>query len=162
MLDFSVTFIITIVNIAILVFVLKKLLFKPVQKFMAARTKKVKDELDAAAVARGSAEELKAQYEALLADSEKEAESIVKEAEERGKQEAKAIIAAAEAEASEIRHRAEERAAYELSRAKDELAGEVALIAMAAAARVAGRSLGGSDDLAEAESFVRGFEARRG
>jgi F-type H+-transporting ATPase subunit b len=161
-LNFTVTFFITIANIAILVLILKKLLFKPVQKFMAERTRKVKEEIDGAAVTRHSAEELKARYEKLLAEAEKESEAIVKEAEERGKEEAKAILAAAEAEAAEIRRRAEERAEYELARARDELAGEVALIALAAASKVAGRSIGGADDLAEAEAFVRGFGVSRG
>jgi F-type H+-transporting ATPase subunit b len=161
-LNFSVTFLITIVNIAILVLVLKKLLFKPVQKFMAERTRKVREELDGAATAKSVAEDLKTRYEGLLADAEREAESVIKEAEARGKEEAKAIIAKAEAEAVEIRHRAEDRAAFELRRARDELAGEVAKLAVAAASHVTGRSMSSSDDLAEAEAFVRGVGADRG
>jgi F-type H+-transporting ATPase subunit b len=161
-LDFSVTFFITIANIALFVFVMKRLLWKPMKKFMDARTRKVKEELDAAATARSVAEELKARYEGLLAEAEKEAEAMVKEGVERGKEEGKAILAKAEADAVEIRHRAEERAAFELRRAHDELAGEVAALALAAASRIAGRNLGGADDLAEAESFVRGIGAGRG
>lgn len=162
MLDFSVTFIITIVNIAILVLVLRRLLFKPVQKFMAERTRKVKESLDGAATARSVAEELRTRYEALLADAEKEAEALLKEAEERGRLEYKRIVGIAEADAVEIRHRAEERAEFELRRARDELAGEVAGLAVAAAARVTGRSMGSAEDLSEAEAFIRGLEVNRG
>ena len=162
MLDFSVTFLITIVNIAIFVFVMKKLLWKPMRKFMDARTKKVKDELDGAATARSVAEELKSRYEGLIAEAEREAEGIVKEAVERGKEEYKAIVARAEADATDIRRRAEERADYEIGRAHDELAAEVAMLAVAAASRIAGRQIGGADDLAEAESFARGIGAGRG
>jgi F-type H+-transporting ATPase subunit b len=158
-LNFSVTFLITIVNIAILVLLLRRLFFKPVQKFMAERTKKIRQELDGAATARSVAEELKTQYEGLIANAEKEAEGLFKEAEAQGKEEYKAIIARAEAHALEIRQRAEERAAFELRRAHDELAAEVASLALAAASRVAGRSLGGGDDLSEAEAFVRSLGA---
>jgi F-type H+-transporting ATPase subunit b len=161
-LNFTVTFFITIVNIAILVLLLRRLLFKPMQKFMAARAQKIKTELDGAATARSVAEDLKSRYEVLLAEAEHEAEGIVKEAEERGKEEYKTIVARAEAEAAEIRHRAQEQAAFEIRRARDELAAEVASLAIAAASRIAGRSMGGADDLAEAERFVRGVEASRG
>jgi len=159
-LDFSVTFFITLVNIAILVLVLRKLLFKPVRKFMDERTRKVKEELDGAATARSVAEELRTRYEGLLAEAEKEAEGLLQEAEGRGREEYKRIVGIAEADAIEIRHRAEEMAQFELRRARDELAGEVAGLAVAAAARITGHSMGGSDDLSEAEAFIRGLGAR--
>ncbi len=162
MLSFGVTFFITIINISILYFVLKRLLWKPMKKFMETRAAKVREELDGAATARGVAEELKRRYETLLAEAEREAEALVKEAEDRGKAEYKAIVARAEADSVEIRHRAEERAEFEVRRAHDELSSEVAGLAMAAASRVAGRSLGSADDLSEAEAFIRGLQVNRG
>jgi len=159
-LDFGVTFLITLVNITILYLVLKRLLWKPMQKFMDNRTRKVKEELDGAATARSVAEELKKRYEDLLADAEKEAEALLKEAEGRGHDEYKRIVGLAEADAAQIRRRAEERADFELRRAQDELAGEVARLAIAAASKVSGRSMGAQEDLSEAEAFIRGLGAR--
>lgn len=161
MLNFSVTFFITIFNITILFLVLKKLLWKPMQKFLDARTRKVKEELDGAATARSVAEDLQKRYETLLAEAEKEAEGLLKEAEERGRVEYKRIVALAEADAAQVRHRAAERAEFELRRARDELAGEIASLALAAASRVAARQVGSADDLSEAEAFIRGLGAKR-
>ncbi len=161
MLNFSVTFFITILNITILYLVLKRLLWKPMQKFMDSRTRKVKEELDGAATARSVAEELKKRYEGLLADAEKEAEALLKEAEGQGREEYKRIVGQAEADAAQIRRRAEERADFELRRAQDELAGEVARLAIAAAAKVSGRAMGSQEDLSEAEAFIRDLGAHR-
>jgi F-type H+-transporting ATPase subunit b len=161
-LNFSVTFFITIVNLGVLYFALKKLLFGKVTKVMEDRAEKVRRDIDEAAANRQGAEELKTRYEALLANAENEAEWVVREAEERGRAEYQRIVAEAEAEASAIKRRAEERAAFELRRAQDELAGEVARLACVVAAKIAGKRIGGSEDEAEAEAFVRGIGASGG
>jgi F-type H+-transporting ATPase subunit b len=161
-LNFSVTFLITIVNLGILYFALKKLLFGKVTKVMEDRAEKVRRELDEAAANRLGAEELKTRYEALLANAENEAEWVVREAEDRGRAEYQRLIAEAQEEASAIKRRAEERAAFEVNRARDELAGEVARVACLVAAKITGRRLGGSEDEAEAEAFVRGIGASGG
>lgn len=162
MLNFSVTFLITIVNLGVLYFALKKLLFGKVTKVMEDRAEKVRRELDEAAANKQGAAELKTRYETLLASAEKEAESILREAEERGRGEYSRIVAEAETEASAIKRRAEERAAFELRRAQDELAGEVARLACVVAAKIAGKRIGGGEDEAEAEAFVRGIGASGG
>lgn len=162
MLNFTVTFFITILNLGVLYFVLRKVLFGKVTKFMEARAEKVSRELDEAATSKQSADESRAHYEALLAGAEKEAEGLLHDAEERGRAEYQRIVAEAQAEAAEIEKRAEARAAYEVARARDELATEVARLACLAAARIAAKRLGGSDDQAEAEAFIRSVGASGG
>jgi len=103
LLDFSVTFLITIANLAILVLVLRKLLWKPVTDFMDARSRKVREELEGAAASRARAEELEARYESLLANAEAEGEWVVKDAEDRAREEYRRIVASAEADAAAIR-----------------------------------------------------------
>jgi len=93
MLDFSVTFIITIINIAVLFFILRAILFKPVTKFMADRAKRVQDSIDQAEKDKTQAKALLAQYEAHLKTAESEADTIIKIAIENAKQEAEKIIA---------------------------------------------------------------------
>ncbi len=162
MLRFTVTFFITIANLFILYWILRKVLWDRVASFLDERSRKVRGELEEAASAKTRADELKDRYEALLANAENEAEWVVRDAEDRGRAEYKRIVAEADAQADGIRRRAEERAAFELRRAREELAGEVAMLAVAAAARIAGRSLGGADDAAEAEAFIRAAESGRG
>ncbi len=162
MLRFSVTFVITLLNLFVLYVLLKRILWDRLAAFMDERSSKVRRELEEAGAAKRRAEELKDRYEALLANAENEAEWVVRDAEDRGREEYRRIIAEAEAEAAAIRRRAEEQAIRERDRARDELVAEIAALAIAAASEVTRRRLGGADDVAEAEAFLRSAETGRG
>jgi F-type H+-transporting ATPase subunit b len=159
-LNFTVTFFITIVNFLVLYLVLRKLLFKPVTNFMDARTKKIKDALSDAAIMKGQAEELAARYEALMANADAEAERLVKEGEDRARAEAKALLDKALAEAAETRRRGEEAAEREREKARQELLGDIAAIAAEVAGKLVGREATAEDERA-ADHLVRELEAGR-
>ena len=93
MLDFSVTFVITIINIVILAFILRALLFKPVTKFMEARAKRVRDSIEQSENDKEQAKELLAKYQAQLKTAEAEADAIIRNAKENARTEAEKIIA---------------------------------------------------------------------
>ena len=160
MLNFTVTFFITIANLLVLYFVLRRLLFKPVTSFMDARAKKIKDSLNEAALMRGKAEELQSRYEKLLSGAEAEAERLVREGEERARAEAKALVEKALAEAAEARLRGEEAAGRERDKARQELAADIAALAAEVAAKLVGKAAA-DEDRRSAESLVRELEAAR-
>ena len=160
MLNFTVTFFITIFNLLVLFLVLRKLLFKPVTKFMDARAKKIKDALSDAAIMKGQAEELQSRYDALMSGADAEAERLVKEGEERAKDEAKVLLEKAQAEAAETRRRGEEAAEREREKARQELLGDIAALATEVAGRLVGREAK-AEDARAAESLVRELEAAR-
>jgi F-type H+-transporting ATPase subunit b len=160
-LNFTVTFFITIVNFLVLFLVLRKLLFKPVTNFMEARAKKIKDSLAEASILSKEAEEKAARYEALMANADAEAERIVKEGEDRSREEAKAILEKAQAEAVEARRRGEEAAEREREKARQELVGDIAALAAEVAGRLVGREAK-DEDARSAERLVRELEAARG
>lgn len=160
MLNFTVTFFITIVNLLVLFLVLRKILFKPVTNFMAARTKKIQDSLNDAAIMKGKAEELQARYDQLMAGADAEAERLVKEGEERAKSEAKALLEKANAEAAEARRRGEEAAEREREKARQELASDIAALAAEVAGKLVGRAAQ-AEDKRSAELLVRELEAGR-
>lgn len=160
MLNFTVTFFITIFNLLVLFLVLRKLLFKPVTKFMDARAKKIKDALSDAAIMKGQAEELQSRYDSLMSGADAEAERLVKEGEERAKDEAKALLEKAQAEASETRRRGEEAAEREREKARQELLGDIAALAAEVAGKLVGREAK-AEDARAAESLVRELEAAR-
>lgn len=162
MLEFGVTFLITGFNFLVLYLFLRKFLFGRVKSFMDARTLKVKRELDEAAGSRQHAEELKTRYEELLSTADREGEALLKESEARAREEYERRISEAEEDAAAVRRRADEAAERERARARDQLAGEVATLALAAARRLAEREIGTADDLREAESFIREMGAARG
>ena len=99
MLDFSVTLIITIINIIILTFILRAILFKPVTKFMADRAKRLQDSIEQSERDRSQAKKLLDEYETKLKAAEAEAEEILKNAKEEAETEAAAIVAQGKAEA---------------------------------------------------------------
>lgn len=158
MLNFGVSFFITIVNLLVLYFILRRLLFKPVTDFMEKRANKVKSELAEAASTKGRAEEMAKRYDGLIAGADSEAERLIKEGEERARAEAKAILAAAQTEATELRKRGEESAAREREKARQELAGDIARLATEVAARLVGRAAE-AEDARSAEALVRELES---
>jgi F-type H+-transporting ATPase subunit b len=159
-LNFSVTFLITIANFFVLFLVLKKLLFKPVTNFMEARAKKIKDSLGEAAILKAQAEEKAARYETLMATADAEVARIVKEGEDRAREESKALLDKANAEASEARRRGEAAAELEREKARQELAADIAALASEVAGKLVGRAATAEDKRA-AEVLVRELEASR-
>jgi F-type H+-transporting ATPase subunit b len=159
-LNFTVTFFITIVNLLVLYLVLRKLLFKPVTNFMEARAKKIRDSLAEASILRNDAEEKAARYEGLMAKADEEAERIVKEGEDRSREEAKALLEKAQAEAVEARRRGEEAAEREREKARQELVGDIAALAAEVAGKLVGRAAQ-AEDARSAEHLVRELEAAR-
>jgi F-type H+-transporting ATPase subunit b len=146
MLDFSVTFIITIVNIVILFFILRAILFRPVTKFMAARAKKIQDAINQAEKDKNQAKQLLEQYEGHLKNAEAEAEAIISAAKESAAHEAERIIAegkdAAEIMLANARKQleAEQRAALAKFRA------EAVMLTLAASSRLIGRDMRQDDN----------------
>jgi F-type H+-transporting ATPase subunit b len=159
-LNFTVTFFITIVNLLILFLILRKLLFKPVTNFMDARAKKIRDSLSEASILKAQAEEMATRYEALMADADTEAERLVKEGEDRAKAETKALLDKAGLEAAELRRRGEESAELEREKARQELAADIAALATEVAGRLVGREAAAEDQRA-ALHLVRELESSR-
>jgi F-type H+-transporting ATPase subunit b len=83
MLDFTVTFAITIVNLTILFFILRAILFKPVTKFMNNRTAKIRNDIDFAEKDRAAAKTLLEQYTSELKNADEKAEAIIRQAREQ-------------------------------------------------------------------------------
>lgn len=162
MLSFSVTFVITIANFAVLYFVLRAILWKPLRTFMADRTERIRRETSEAQVIRRSAEEMRQRYEDLLSNASDEAEWVVRDAEDEAAGRSREILAKAEVEAAELMRRSAVRTALDLARARDELAEEIASIATAAATAVSGKSFDGTAEQQAALEFVHSVAAMEG
>jgi len=92
MLDFSVTFIITIINITVLFFILRAVLFKPVTKFMADRAERIQCSIDQAEEAKEKAHKLLAEYKEKIKDAEAEAREILITARENASRQSRQIV----------------------------------------------------------------------
>jgi F-type H+-transporting ATPase subunit b len=162
MLDFSVTFIITILNITILFFVLRKLLFKPVTKFMADRAKRVQDSLDQAEKDRTQAKAMLREYEGKLKSAEAEAGEIIKTARDNADKEAKRIIESTKAESAEILSAARKQIEADRRAAVTKLRFETAALVMAASSKLAAREFSRDDNRRYVEMLLDELAAQKG
>jgi F-type H+-transporting ATPase subunit b len=158
MLDFSVTFFITVVNILVLFFLLRALLFKPLSKFIQARNKKIQDDINRAEKDSWDAKKLLEQYEQKLAGAEADAEAIIRAAREDAQAEADKIREAGKADAervvaaAKIQVDAERRAALAVFRA------EAAVLVVEAAGRLLKRELAGEEQIRLARKALEELE----
>ncbi|MDR0302024.1 MAG: ATP synthase F0 subunit B [Treponema sp.] len=162
MLDFSVTFVITIINITILFFILKAVLFKPVTKFMADRAQRVQNTIDQAEKDKADSHKLLEQYKDKLKNAEAEAEQIVKAARKDAQTEAGQIIAEGKAAALALTASAHRQIESERQAAFARFKVEAAALVMAASARLVQREISGDDNRRYAAMLLDELSAQKG
>ncbi len=140
MLSFSITFFITIVNVTVLYLVLRKVLFTPVSRFMADRTRRIKDEFDRAARDTEKAEALRQEWEHRLETAEAEGDRIRQAARRDAEIEAAAIVERAKDEAKGLVEAAKARIADEERTSSARFRSEAAELVVAASSRVLRRT----------------------
>ena len=154
MLNFSVTFIITIINIAVLFFIMRAVLFKPVTKFMADRAKKVQDSIEQSEKDKTQAKAMLAQYEAQLKTAETEAETILLTAREQAAQEAEKIIAKSHISADEVLANTRKQLEKEREAAMALFKKEAAALVVAASGRLVRREIKSEDSRRYAQQLL--------
>jgi len=162
MFDFSVTFVITIINIAILFFILKAVLFKPVTKFMAERTKRVQDSIDQAQKDKDDARKLLDEYEDKLKKAEAEAHEILKTARENAERQAQLIIAEGKSDAQDAIISAQKQIEAEHQAALSKFKLEAAALIIAVSAKLASRDFSGDDSRRYVNMLLDELSAQKG
>lgn len=147
--------VIHVINIVVLFLILRTLLYKPVAKFMASRTERVKGELDAVAKKQQQADEMKAEYEAKLSSAESDAGEKAKEIIKKANSDAGAIIDSANAKADEITGEAREKADAQMNSVLSEMQGEISDISIDIAKEILRREVNEADNRAIADSFFK-------
>ena len=127
--------VLTIIAVFVLFIALSYLLFNPARKFMQERSNKIAGELDQAKTAQEDAFALKAEYEAKLADVEKEADEILNQARKKALANEASIVEKARTEATQIIARARVEAELEKQKAADGIRREMVGLAMEAAGK---------------------------
>jgi F-type H+-transporting ATPase subunit b len=154
MLDFSVTLIITVINIVFLTFILRKILFKPVSKFVADRAKRVRDSIDAASADREQAKLLLSQYSGKMEAAESEAREIVASATTKARAQAERIVSDGKAEAIAIVEDARRQIELERQKAFARFTVEATALVMAASSRLVQREFSGDDSRRYADMLL--------
>jgi F-type H+-transporting ATPase subunit b len=157
MLDFSVTFFITIINVLVLFLALRAVLFKPVTKFMNDRKRKIQEDIDKAERDRREAKLLLEQYEKRIAEAEVHADEIIRGAREQAGEEADRIRAEARAEAERIAAAARVRLDVEQTAAMALFRAEAASLVVQAAGRFLKREFNEADSRRYAAEALNEF-----
>lgn len=143
-----------VVNILVLFLLLKIFLFKPVTKMMEERQKAIADSIQDAQAKQREAAELQRQYEARLTDAQREAARIVKDAKEQASREAEKILGQARADAGAMLEDARKQIGAEREKAMGDIKGQVAGLALLAAAKLAQKSMDEETGLAYVNTFL--------
>lgn len=144
-----------IVNFLILLFILKKLLYKPMLQMLDDRKKSIEDAINNAETAKVEAEALRKDYEARLAEAKQEAQEIIAKATKLGEEMKKDIVENAQNEAAKAIQKAQEEIVREKEQAIMALRDEVATLAVMAAGKVLGKAITVEDHEKLVKEFVQ-------
>ncbi|MCX7921026.1 MAG: F0F1 ATP synthase subunit B [Clostridia bacterium] len=154
LLKFGPTFIWTFVNLMLLYFLLKKLLFGRLTLYMDNRTKSIKESIDNAEKAKADAAELKKKYEDQLRSAKDEASKIIDEARSKANKEYDSIIADAKKDAEGVLVKAREEIERERDQMLSDIKGQVASLALAAASKVVEANMDTASNRALVDKFI--------
>ena len=132
---------VSLANLLIMFLILKRFLFKPVQKMMAARKQQVDQIYQDAKENRDSAINMKQEYEARLATAREEADGLVRNAVQTAQRKGDAIVAEANSQASHLKQKAEQEIAQEKKQMLQDVRGEISDIAVSIASKVVEREV---------------------
>ena len=135
----------TLVTFVVVLIVLKKYAFTPIQQMIDQRRVAITADLDAAEKARGEAQAALAEYREQLAEARKEAARIVEDARRIGEERRVADVAALEAETVRLKEQAKAEIAAETRQALADLKQHVAELTMVATEKVVRARLDASE-----------------
>ena len=144
----------TMANLLILTLILKRFLFKPVQKVLAERKSQVDDIYRTAEESAAEAEQSKKLYNEKLERACEEAESIVKSATKRADRLGDEIIENANRKAAETIKKAEDDIEQEKKKAMNDLKNEISSISVQIAENVVKREINEEDHRELIDSFI--------
>ena len=149
------TIIFQICNLLILLFLVRKFLWKRVMAVLEARQKEIDGIYEAAGEDRREAAEMKADYTARMGNAREEADRLVRNAVDTAHNRGDAIVKEAQAEAAHIKQKAERDIDQEKRKAYSELMGEISGMAADIAGRMVEREINAEDHRELVEEFIK-------
>lgn len=151
------TLLLQIVNFLILVAILYKFLFKPLQTFLAKRAEGIRSSLEEAKRAREEAERLQEEFQARIQTIQREAQERREAALREVEEERQRLMRASREEAERLLGEAKTQIEAEVKRAKAALREEVVSLSLEIAEQILQRSLTDEDHRRLSEQFVQGL-----
>lgn len=148
---------ISLINLLIVFLILKKFLYQPVKKMLAAREAQIDESYTAAKNAELSALESKKSWDERMTKAQSTADEIIKTATANADRRGEAIVAEAKEKADFILRQAEADAELERKKAKNEIKYEIVNISAALAEKMLSREINEKDHEDLIDSFIDGI-----
>ncbi len=145
---------VTMCNTLITFAIIKKFLFKPVRKMLAAREEEVQAMYGNAEKAQTEAEQMRSEYTERLAKAKEEAAEIVGSATRRATVRSEEILKESSQQAAAMMKKAESTIEQERKKAMNELKDEVASLSVMIASKVVERDIKDADHERFIEEFI--------
>lgn len=142
----------------ILLFVLGKILFKPITNLLESRSNQIKNTLDTVEAEKQDIEKIKQDYQNQLTELNKKATQIVQEAANEGELQKQKIISEAQKETNKMLEKAETIIKREKEKAIIELKTQVADLSILAASKVLKHTIDESMAHQLVDEFIEGVD----
>ena len=149
------TIIFQICNLLILVALMKKFLFKPVQNILNKRQQEIDGIYAAADADRSSAAEMKEEYTRRMSSAREEADRLVRNAVDEANRKGDEIVDVANRQAANIKRKAESEIAQERLKTYTELKQDISGMAVDIAEKMVGREINEADQAGLVDDFIR-------
>ena len=149
------TIIFQICNLLILVALMKKFLFKPVQNILNKRQQEIDGIYAAADADRSSAADMKEEYTRRMSSAREEADRLVRTAVDEANRKGDEIVDVANQQAANIKRKAESEIAQERLKAYTELKRDISGMAVDIAEKMVGREINEADQAGLVDDFIR-------
>lgn len=146
--------IISLANLLILFFILKKFLYKPVKRILAERKAQIEEQYSKAEEAEKTAKESQNQWSEKLKNADIEADKIIKDAEANANRKKDIIISNANKKAESIIKSAQDDAESERGKARTEIKNEIADVSTVIAEKILEREIKMEDHRNMIDSFI--------
>lgn len=152
--------IINIINIIVLFIIVRSLAYKPVKKFLDARTEKIEKMKQDAENANAQAKASEEKYEKLIEQSKNESVEIIHEAERTAKENAAGIIENAKKSAADITAKARANTVKEHDNMISSMKEDITGLAFDISKRVLSREISDDDNKKIADEFFAQQETK--
>ena len=146
---------ISFANLLVMFLILKRVLFKPVQKMFDTRKQQVEGIYAEANENRSAAASMKKEYETKMASAREEADGLVRSAVQTAQKRGDVIVAEASSQASHLKQKAEQEIAQEKRQMLLDVREEISDIAVSIASKVVEREINPKDHQAFVDEFIR-------
>ena len=151
--------IITIINLLILFLLIKKYLFKPVQRILDARKAEVDKIYADAAEAKQAADKDKKLYSEKMENADAQADALLRSAAQKAQAHSELVLAEASDKVSAMIKKAEADIAQERKKAVNDIKDEISDLSVSIAGKVIGREISADDHRALIDGFIEELDA---